>query len=247
MVPWSNRIGGGGFEQNGRFYPMQPNRAGEPYPIHGDGWIQPWLIEQTAEDTMLMTLESREFAGNPHHYKATQTFRLVDSGLDHTVSVEHLGDEPLFYGLGVHPWFERTPLTRITANVRGVWLSGADPLPTRHTHDFPTSWDLNAGASAHGDLIDNAFSGWDGRARIDWPERALQLTLTTPDFERDGGLESHWCLVYRPPHGVAFCFEPITQPINAFNLPGKPGLRSLAKADDLSLKMRWRFATLGNV
>ena len=41
MVPWSNRISGGGFAHQGRFHPMRPNRAGEPYPIHGDGWLQP--------------------------------------------------------------------------------------------------------------------------------------------------------------------------------------------------------------
>ena len=35
MVPWSNRISGGGFTHDGQFHPMQPNRAGEPYPIPG--------------------------------------------------------------------------------------------------------------------------------------------------------------------------------------------------------------------
>src|SRR6478736_172006 len=58
MVPWSNRISGGGFTQDGRFHPMQINRAGEPYPIHGDGWLQPWELSQPAADTMVMTLES---------------------------------------------------------------------------------------------------------------------------------------------------------------------------------------------
>ena len=44
MVPWSNRISGGGFEHAGQFHPMRPNRVGEPYPIHGDGWLQPWQL-----------------------------------------------------------------------------------------------------------------------------------------------------------------------------------------------------------
>ena len=33
MLPWSNRISGGGFEHAGRFHPIAPNRGGEPYPI----------------------------------------------------------------------------------------------------------------------------------------------------------------------------------------------------------------------
>src|SRR5690349_9913501 len=46
MLPWSNRISGGGFEHGGRWWPMAPNRPGEPYPIHGDGWLQPWTLQR---------------------------------------------------------------------------------------------------------------------------------------------------------------------------------------------------------
>jgi aldose 1-epimerase len=241
MLPWSNRISGGGFWQDGHFHEIQPNRAGEPYPIHGDGWLQPWQLSQPADDTLVMTLTSRCFDGNPHHYTATQTFRLVKGGLDQSVQVRHLGAIPLPYGLGVHPWFERTPLARITAPVQGVWLSGADPLPTGHSTTFPSGWDLNEGTNANGTLIDNGYTGWGGTARIDWPERRLQLTLAMPDFARDGGRAQHFCLVYRPPHGNAFCFEPITHPIDAFHLPRSPGLRVLATGDSTSMAMQWRF------
>jgi aldose 1-epimerase len=244
MVPWSNRISGGGFEQDGRFHAMRPNRLGEPYPIHGDGWLQSWTLAQPRDDTLVMTLESNCFDGNPHRYFAEQTFRLIEGGLNQTVRVRHLGDTPLLYGLGVHPWFSRTQQTGIHAVVDGVWLSGSDPLPTEHTHTFPATWNLNKGAPANGSLIDNGFTGWNGKARIEWPERNLQLTLAMPNFERDGGAAAHWCLVYRPPRGPAFCFEPITHPIDSFHLAGRPGLRPLSNGDVLSLDMEWRFTTL---
>lgn len=242
MVPWSNRISGGGFTHAGRFHPMRPNRPGEPYPIHGDGWLQPWQLEQTAADTMAMTLESRHFDGNPYAYRAVQTFRLVEGGLDQELRVRHLGREPLPYGLGVHPWFPRTPGTRIWAPVQGVWLSGADPLPMGHTGDFPAGWNLNDGVQAHGGLIDNGYSGWGGTARIAWPESGLELSVTMPHFQRDGGAARHFCLVYRPPRGPAFCFEPITQPIDAFHLPGAPGLRVLERDGEFTLAIQWRVA-----
>ncbi|MEP6823175.1 MAG: aldose 1-epimerase [Ramlibacter sp.] len=241
MVPWSNRISAGGFAQDGQFHPMLPNRAGEPYPIHGDGWLQAWQLEQPASDTMVMRLVSRQFMGNPHDYEAVQTFRLVDGGLDQDLQVRHLGAGPLPYGLGLHPWFPRTPATRLSAPVRGVWLCGADPLPTAHTQQFPPGWDLNAGMQALGPLIDNGYTGWGGAARIHWPEEGLELSLAMPDFERDGGADEHYCLVYRPPQGPAFCFEPISQPIDAFHLPGRPGLRVLHKGETCSLRVRWRF------
>ncbi len=244
MVPWSNRISGGGFSHAGQFHPMQPNRAGEPYPIHGDGWLQPWSLHQTAEDTVEMRLESVRFGGGPYEYVCVQTFRLVEGGLDQSVVVTHRGAQPLPYGLGLHPWFPRTSDTRISAPVRGVWLSGSDPLPTELTADFPPGWDLNAGISAHGDLIDNAYVGWGGSACIEWPERGLQLTAHMPGFARDGGEDRHFCLIYRPPAGPAFCFEPITQPIDAFHQPGMPGLRVLSQGERLELGVQWRFGPM---
>ncbi len=242
MVPWSNRISGGGFSHAGQFHPMQPNRAGEPYPIHGDGWLQRWAISQPASDTLEMALQSNGFGGNPYAYECVQRFRLVEAGLDQQVQVRHQGAEPLPYGLGLHPWFPRTPATRITAPVQGVWLSGSDPLPTAHTTRLPLTWDLNAGMSAHGDLIDNAYTGWGGTARIDWPESGLQLTMHMPDFVQHGGVAEHFCLVYRPPMGPAFCFEPITHPIDAFHQPGLPGLRTLQQGETLMLRVQWRYA-----
>jgi aldose 1-epimerase len=241
MLPWSNRIGGGGFTHAGRFHPVQPNRAGEPYPIHGDGWLQPWAAEQTATDTVVMALQSRAYEGNPYHYEAEQTFRLVEGGLDQCVRLRHLGEAPLPYGVGLHPWFPRTPLTRVRAPVQGLWQCGADPMPVAHTTRFPENWNLSEGMSAHGDLIDNGFTGWGGQARIEWPELGLELSVNMPDFEADGGTERHFCLIYRPEQGPAFCFEPITHPIDAFHLPGQPGLRVLSKGEGMQLRVQWRF------
>lgn len=230
MVPWSNRISAGGFTQDGRFHPVRPNRVGEAYPIHGDAWLQPWTIGALQNDAAEMRIESHRFDGNPYDYEAVQSFRLVDGGLDQSLRVRHLGELPMPYGLGVHPWYQRTPKTTITAQVQGLWMSGADPLPIGHTQDIPDGWNLSTGVNANGaDLIDNGYSGWAGDANIDWPEYGVRLRMSMPNFEQDGGASKHWCLLYRPPVGDAFCFEPITQPIDAFHLPGRPGLRVLER------------------
>jgi aldose 1-epimerase len=245
MLPWSNRISAGGFEHAGRFHPMTPNRAGEPYPIHGDGWLQSWTLAQPAADTLVLSLESHGFDGNPYHYGATQHFTLLDGGLDQSVTVTHLGEGTLPYGLGLHPWFLRSAGTRLTAPVQGVWLSGADPLPTAHTPNFPATWDLREGIRVNGSLVDNGYTGWAGRARIDWPEQGRSMTMTVPEVVQSAGRSAHaFCLLYRPPVGPAFCFEPVTHPIDAFHLEGRPGLKTLAKGESLSLDVQWRFEVL---
>ena len=239
MVPWSNRISGGGFEHAGQFHPMRPNRVGEPYPIHGDGWLQPWQITQPAPDTLQMQLRSEHCDGNPYEYECVQTFRLVDGGLDQSVQVRHLGAQPLPYGLGLHPWFPRTPRTRITAPVQGVWLCGDDPLPTQHTQHFPPGWDLNSGAPANGGLIDNAYTGWGGTAQIDWPERGLRLTAQMPDFAQDGGTDQHYCLIYRPPQGPASALSPSHKPSTPSISPGSPACARWRRGS------RWRCVCSG--
>jgi aldose 1-epimerase len=241
MLPWSNRISGGGFEHRGRWHAMPPNREGEPYPIHGEGWLQPWTVASRDARSIELQLACDGHGGSPYRYEAQQRLRLHDDGLEQSVAVTHRGDEPLPYGLGLHPWFPRTPATTVRARVRGVWLCGADPIPTVHTERFPPGWDLNAGAAMHGALIDNAYTGWDGRATIRWPERALALHLEMqPLAAPRGPVPPAWCLVYRPPVGEAFCFEPITQPIDAFHLEGRPGLVELQRGETLTLAVRWR-------
>lgn len=244
MLPWVNRISGGGFAHGGQFHAIRPNRAGEAYPIHGDGWQQAWTIEQPCADTLQMRLRSQHFQGNPHDYEALQSFRLCAAGLEQSLSVRHLGNRPLPYGIGLHPWFPRTPATRISAPVQAIWLCAQDLLPTVHSAQFPPGYDLNQGLSAHGELIDNAYTAWGGLAHIDWPERGLRITVSMPDFEHDGGVERHFCHFYRPTQGPAFCFEPCTHPINAFHLPGLPGLRILGPSQSCAMRVHWHISAL---
>jgi aldose 1-epimerase len=247
LAPWSNRISGGGFvvAEDGRsFHPIAPNAAGMPYPIHGDAWQQHWQYQQHDPTSLEMTLESNRFNGNPHHYRATQTFKLVEGGMEQSLTVTHLGTSPLPYGLGQHPWLPRNELTTLQANVGGVWLSHPDCLPKAHSTDFPPTWDLNSGIPARGSLIDNCYTGWHGTAQITWPDQALQLTLRQSMHSAEVSAHSfhpNYLLVYRPTGGDHFCLEPVSHPIDAFHLPGQPGLQVLEKGESLTLAVSWRF------
>lgn len=244
LVPWSNRVSAGGFQLDGVNYPLKPNRAGEPYPIHGDGWLQAWQLKQISDSTVEMTLESGAYEGSPYHYRALQRFELFAGGMQQTLSVTHTGQQPLPYGIGIHPWFERTPNTRLSAPAQGVWLSTADCLPTHHTTEFPAGWNpshnMRLGGSLNVPLIDNAFTGWPGHAHIEWPEWNLELDLQMKDYplaEPQNGC----FLLYRPPDKAIFCFEPVSHPVDAFHLPGRPGLQVLHTGESLLMQAQWRF------
>ena len=249
LAPWSNRISCGGFsvtEDGGKFHPIAPNATGMPYPIHGDAWQQPWQVTLQDAASLDMTLVSNRFNGNPHHYRAVQSFKLVDDGMEQSLTITHLGDAPLPYGLGLHPWLPRNERTTLRAKVGGVWLSDADCLPEKHTTDFPPSWDLNAGISATGSLIDNCFTGWDSSARVTWPDQGLQLTLSQSTVSAEVSTHSaspNYLLVFRKTTGDHFCLEPVSHPIDAFHLPGQLGLQLLEKGESLTLSVSWRFKT----
>ena len=238
LVPWSNRIGGGGFTHDGSFYALQPNQAGEPYPIHGDGWLQAWEWHPSNPDTALMTLTSRHHRGGPHHYRATQRFQLEPGAMRQTLTVQNLGPQALPFGLGAHPWFTRTPRCSVQARVGGLWLAGADKLPTGHTTDFPPGWDLNLGVLPDAVVIDNAYADWRGQARLHWPERDLVLTLDAT--LRVPGAASRLDLVlYTPANSGIFCLEPVSHPVNAAHLPGQPGWTVLQPGESMALDLRW--------
>jgi len=240
LLPWSNRISEGGFEQDGQFYSLRPNRDGEPFPIHGEGWLQPWQASAASEHKIDMRLQSHEFLGSPYSFEATQRFELKPDGIDQTLTVVHTGTQSLPYGLGQHPWLLRTPTTRMQARVSGVWLNRADGMPLKHTKRFKRDWDLSNSVSATGSPIDNVFTGWSGAARIHWPDTGIYLTLdVAPSAEANP--DEHCLIVYRPVAGLCFCMEPVTHPIDAVPQPGRPGLKTLRQGESISLHLRWRF------
>jgi aldose 1-epimerase len=228
LVPWSNRITQGGFEQNGRFHSIAPNREEEAYPIHGDGWLQSWSLQHRDPDRIVLSLESDRFAGNPYHYSATQTFTLLRDGLAIDLTVTHLGNDPLPYGLGLHPYFLRNEKTSLRFRANAVWLAGDDPIPVGYSKELPPTFDYNQPAPLVGPLIDHCFDGWDGKAEIAYPDKGLVLTM---QMENSPG----YTLMYRPPQYDYFCLEPITQPIDAFHMAGRPGLEELSKGQSFSL------------
>jgi aldose 1-epimerase len=247
MLPWSNRISRGGFSVGEWFYAIAPNASGQIYPIHGDGFLQAWQFKQIDAATLEMTLESKYFNGNPHHYQATQTFSLFDGGMHQSLIITHLGNAPLPYGLGMHPWLPRNAFTQIQANVSGVWLSHPDCLPKEHTNDFPPNWDLNAGISGASTLIDNCYTGWDGKARVTWPDQKLQLTLTQSTVNTEVSthfVKPNYLLLFRKVMGEHFCLEPVSHPIDAFHLPNQPGLQMMKKGESIMMRVSWHFATV---
>jgi aldose 1-epimerase len=162
---------------------------------------------------------------------------LSGPALDMTPSVKHCGKEPIPYGLGQHPWFVRSPATRLQACATGMWLAQPPAFPARPIPDpIPAGWNFSKPHPLPGDFFDNGYAGWDGRARIDWPDRGVAV-----EIEADANVRFYhvYSLDADCPY---FCFEPVTHPNNAFGKPGTPeenGLRVLGPGEETSMRVRF--------
>jgi aldose 1-epimerase len=264
LLPFSNRVGKGRFEFEGRTVRLAPNRKGERLPIHGSGWQRAWRVEQASARRAVLSLDetgdtcvghfaddpagnpicrsvgvsSGKRAGNPYSYRAVQHIELVDTTLTVRLEIENRGKATLPFGMGLHPFIARGRDTLLLAPASRVWLSGRDWLPTRCV-PTPAAFRFGVAYPLPHEVVNHAFTDWCGRARILWPEKGLAL-----DIEAD----TRDYVLYTPAGEDWFCFEPVDHPINAVNLEGgavRHGMTALAPGERLTRTFRFTVDLFG--
>jgi aldose 1-epimerase len=233
LAPFCNRISGGGFRFDGAFHALEPNLPGEPFPIHGDGFQRAWAVAGAEEDRCSLTLAGGGIG--PFAWDGRVDHVLSEAALSVTLRLTNTG-VALPFGLGFHPWFPRDAQTRITLVATGVWPEDARHLPLRQAPDpLPDGGPFASGAPLPDGFVNLAHAGWDGTARIAQGPDAVPVALTAP------GLTV--AQVYSPgPEAGFFCLEPVSHPVDAHNLPGRPGLVTLAPGESLGATMTLTWA-----
>jgi aldose 1-epimerase len=235
LVPWSNRISGGGFNHRGRFYPLEANVPGEPYPIHGNAFTSPWKVELHQPAKAELSLFSE--GPGPFRYRASVTYALEDGRLDVSLSVENLASSELPYGIGLHPWFSRSGCVLLRARSPRVVLEDDRHLPAgERILDTEDEWNFEKGRALPRRWINNAFLDWDGRATIDWADRGISVDI-------DAAAPLKTFIVYSPGADADhFCFEPVSHTVDAHNIDlsaKENGLIELSTGDHLAIRCRF--------
>ncbi|HEY1026911.1 MAG TPA: aldose 1-epimerase [Pseudomonas sp.] len=231
LLPWSNRVGGGGFDTPAGWQQLSANTEHEPLPIHGSAWQQPWQVVDATSDSALLQLDSQR----PFPYRARLHVQLNDGCLHLKLQATHMGEHPTWYGLGLHPYLTRTANTRLQAPARGVWLCGEDKLSSQWI-ELPEHWNFDQATQLPEQLVDNAFTDWPGRARIIQQDAGYQLVCQAEGTDV--------FLLFCPQGQNFFCFEPVTHPVNAHHLPGRPGLHLLATGESRQLQYRLHYQAI---
>ncbi|HEY9549555.1 MAG TPA: aldose 1-epimerase, partial [Kiloniellaceae bacterium] len=230
----SNRIRDGRFRFAGRDHCLVPNAAPSRHSIHGHGWRLPWQIGERSGRAVRLHYE-HDGSDWPAPYRAEQRFSLDDGALTVAIAVTNAGRAPMPAGLGLHPYFPRTPGCRLTAPVSQMWATDAEVMPTALVTPAAGA-DPNGGLQPDRIALDNCFTGFSGRAVIAWPERGAELTL-----EADPALA--FLVVYTPPGAAFFCAEPVSHCTDAVNLAAAgrsdTGLRTLAPGETFAASVRF--------
>jgi aldose 1-epimerase len=234
MLPFANRISGGGFAFGGRFHPVPPNLPDQdPLPLHGDALLRRWkAVEQAAKG---VTLHLADGAIGPWRYRARMDWRLVDGTLHGGLTVTNKGDA-LPFGGGFHPWLPRLDRTEMRFAASHVWFSDGTNLPTdRVPVASVPEWTFAKSRPLPPTPIDNCFAGWTGEAHVAQPDLGIDVAVTAPQ-------SLDHAMVFAPSADAGFfCFEPVSHAVDAINAPGHPGMAVLkpGQSRTLSIAVGW--------
>ena len=212
LVPFSNRIENGRLRFGDREYHLTPNFPDHPHPLHGHACWRSW--ELAATDGVTATLAfAYQGPDYPSAYRSELRFGLLDDGLECELSVKNTGPEAMPAGIGFHPFFPKTPCTKIRVPLGGMWLLRPDGIP-HGRGAVPPEWDFGELRELGSVVLDHCFSGWDRTARIEWPKRGLAVRMTaTPPFGH--------AVIYTPAGQDFFCVEPVSNANDAFNMAAR--------------------------
>ena len=231
LVPYVNRIRGGRFTFRGREVVLHPNMPGDPSPLHGQGWLNPWSVDRQ-DETNAVLIYRHEPGEWPWSYDAGQEFSLDEHGLSVRLTCRNTSGEPMPCGLGFHPYFPCGPETRLDTRVTHVWTIDEHVLPidrVQATGRYDLSDRLVCGQN-----LDNGFGDWGGEARMTDPDWPYEVRLSSPGAK--------FFQLYSPPNGAIFVAEPVTHANAALNAPESEwpelGMRVLDPGEAMSLDMR---------
>jgi len=231
LVPYVNRVRDGSFTFRGRTVSMAPNMSGDPSPLHGQGWLNPWNVEEADEASAVLSYR-HEPGEWPWSYEARQEFRVEEAVLRIGLTCRNTSNEPMPCGLGQHPYFPCTASTRIETGVTHAWTIDEKVLPVVRV-PATGRYDLSNRLICGQDL-DNGFGGWSGRVLMNDPAWPFELELSSP--------QARFFQIYSPPGGGIFVAEPVSHANAAINAPEPDwlelGLRVLEPGEEMRLDTR---------
>ena len=207
LVPYGGRLREGRFRFGGNEYRYPLNAAPERHSSHGDGWTRPWDLLHLNRRTAIMRLPAEDSA--PLRYVCTQSISVDSERVRIVLSSRNVSAQPIPMGLGLHPYFANRAQAALTVALPVHWQWDHELMPVAKQIN-PLAEVLARGHNVAGLPVTAEYTGWDGRALIEWRASGLRVDLvTTPRL-------CH-VVMWLPEGENFFCFEPISHATDALN------------------------------
>jgi aldose 1-epimerase len=207
LFPFSNRVANRRFSFAGQSYELPDLLNG--FAIHGAGWKLPWHASLNG-DTARLVLDYTPSPLWPFAFRAEQSFTLQPDALVCDLSIQNWHTAPAPAGFGLHPFFPRSPATRLQFSASHVWHNDAsDMIPIERTK-VPVAWDHRDGRPVGEIALDNCFAGWAHLARLHYPDRGYTLSISADAVFRH-------LVVFTPPGQDFLAVEPASNMNDGLN------------------------------
>ncbi|MFB2597370.1 aldose epimerase [Herbiconiux sp. P17] len=239
LVPWPNRVEDATWWHNGRRHELAMTEPEFGNANHGLLAGDDFVLLGRDETSATLGAEIRQRPGYPFDLDVVVGYRLADSGITVTTSVENRGTEPAPVALGAHPYLRigSAEIAELAVSVQATHAYRLDErhIPRERFAVAGTSWDLTvprriAESPTHATFEHEAAEGVlvhalheSGGERVElWADADYRFTqlYIAREFPSATGPR------------LAVAIEPMTAPPNA--LRTGEGLRWLAPAE------RWR-------
>jgi aldose 1-epimerase len=217
LLPYCNRLRDARFTFDGRTIDLSADGNAFDHALHGHAWRRPWRVGACTQSMVELHFTHEPGDEPAHHwpyrYEATQRIELTQEGLFVTMSARNLADRPMPFGMGHHPYYPRTPATRIATRTRAMWQATPDLLPTHlGAHAAVDALASAKGMFADAFDLDNNFAGWSRTATIAWDDEHRRVTLQAEaPFD-------HMVLYAPAAHPDLLCVEPVSNTVDFLNL-----------------------------
>jgi aldose 1-epimerase len=230
LYPTPNRMRDGQYEFQGKTY--HQTKRGKTITLHGLVQNEPWAYEEpsASEHGAFLTAwidideKTAMFEAFPFRNRLTIRYQLDQTGISMQYTVNNLGEGPLPFGFGLHPFFNRLSgdeETLISIPARYIWENTADLLPTGKLLDVAgTPYDLRQDTPVGATDMDHVFTGVDSgkAATITYQTLGIRLLLeSSPEF-------THY-ICFSPKGRPIFCLENQTCCTDAINMYSKGFVR----------------------
>ncbi|PPK70487.1 aldose 1-epimerase family protein [Actinokineospora auranticolor] len=104
LVPWPNRVAGAVWHHDGEELRLDVTEPARGNASHGLVRRETWEVAERADDTVTLAVTVDGRPGWPFPFRTTTTYTVSAAGLTVTHGVENLGERPMPFGVGAHPY-----------------------------------------------------------------------------------------------------------------------------------------------